>query len=581
MAMFFAMTTGWAFPLVPLPFPDLRFRERVFNMSISLRGEAQKTGADLRGPAFIGRSGAIRWGLVALLAGVVGLVSGSQAKAQITVQTLLGKSVSDPTPEEFPEVKSAIKRFTNKDAEAALSLLQDAKRKNNKLPPAEMMLADMWIMANQAAQVRSALEECVKNNPDDPEAYLVLGDLAFSDRRVAEAELLFGKAEQLAATFKDNPKRAIDFRGRAEAGLAAVAESREQWDSAQKYLTNWLKIVEPVAGNVPGATNTVAANAHDRLGRVLFHADTNAKKATGARDAYEQFQLAVADDPKSISADIALAQLYEDTKMHDKAKTFISRAVTHPPKDPDSQFVTLLAAARWALDTNQAEDAFNYASQAFNLDQKSMQALEAEFLMGVAARIKGDTKTAEQALQDVVLKSPGNFAASNQLAQVLAEQRTDKVKQERGLEIAMNNQAAAQAEGARGDKAKAIEAAATLGWALFNMNRIPQADQVTQAIINTGVASPDILYYRARLFEEHGQTKEAVVSLKQSLSNSRGFFVHREDAQQLLAKLDKDSGSSDDTGTGSTDTSTGSTPKSGDTTADKSVPATTTDKGSK
>lgn len=110
------------------------------------------------------------------------------------------------------------------------------------------------------------------------------------------------------------------------------------------------------------------------------------------------------------------------------------------------------------------------------------------------------------------------------------------------------------------------------------MNRIPEADQVTQAIINTGVASPDILYYQARLFQEHSQTKEAIAKLKASLSNSRGFFVHRDDAKQWLAKLDKDNGS-DDTGSGSTDT------KTTDTSADK-APATKassdkTDKGSK
>jgi hypothetical protein len=79
------------------------------------------------------------------------------------------------------------------------------------------------------------------------------------------------------------------------------------------------------------------------------------------------------------------------------------------------------------------------------------------------------------------------------------------------------------------------------------MDRIPEADQVTQAIINAGVASPDILYYRARLFHEHGQTKEAVASLQASLKNARGFFVHREDAEQWLAKLDKSHTSSSST----------------------------------
>jgi tetratricopeptide (TPR) repeat protein len=524
---------------------------------------------------------------VALLASVVGLASSGRAKAQITIQSLLGKSISDPTAEQFPDVNDAIKRFTNRDPEAALKYLETAKRKNPKLPPAEMMLAQMWIAANQAGPARSALEDCVKNNPDDPEAYLVLGDLAFADRRYAESELLFAKSEQLAANFKDNLKRANDFRGRAEAGLASVAEIREQWDNAKKHLEAWLQVVDPTgAAPVPGsAPNTAAANAHDRLGRVIFRSDTDATKSAGARKAYEQFQQAVIDDNKSISADIALAQLYEDAKMHDKAKHFINYAVTRLPADQETKVATLIAAARWALDTNQAEDAYNYAKDAFNLDPKSKRALEAKFMMGVAARIKGDTKIAEQCLQDVVTASPANFPASNQLAQVLAEQKTDKEKQQRGLEIAGNNQAVAQAnEGTRRDPGRAIEAASTLGWVLFMMNRIPEADQVTQAVINTGAATPDIWYYRARLFEEHGQTKEAIASLKASLTNKRGFFVHRDDAQHLLARLDKDNANADDKA-GAADSSAGAASKSSDTPPSKApdakAPDTTADKGAK
>jgi len=523
---------------------------------------------------------------LALLAGVLALVSSKQAKAQITVESLLSKSVSDPTKEQYKDVDRAIKKFTNRDAEGALDTLTIAKRNNPKLPPAEMMLAQMWIMANQAGPARNALEECVKNNPEDPEAYLVLGDLAFSDRRVAEAELLFAKAEQLAAVFKENAKRKNDFMGRSEAGLAAVAESREQWDNAKTYLTNWLKIVDPAGpGGIAGPTpNTSGANAHDRLGKVIFHADPDLKKATGTQDAYKEFKLAVADDPKSISADISMAQLFEDPKIpdgHEMAKKFITHAVLHPPVDPATQLATLLAAASWALGTNQADDAFNYASQALTVpvDSKAKRTLEAKFLMGVAARMKGDTKTAEQALQEVVTAAPGNWQASNQLAQVLAEQKTDKEKQQRGLEIAMNNQAAAQASnGGQRDPTRAIESAATLGWVLFQMNRIPEADQVTKAVMDTGVASPDILYYRARQFQEHSQTKEAILSLKAALSNSRGFFVHRVDAKEMLASLDKDSGSSDDAPAGSTDTSKSGTT---DKTPATKAPADSTDKGSK
>lgn len=510
-------------------------------MSISLRGEAHKTEAGLRSPLFACRSGAIRWGFLAVLA--CGMMSANQAKAQLTAKVLLNKSISDPTDEKYPDVVDAIKYFTNRDAKAALNSLKAAKAADPKLPPADMMLAEMWRMANQAGPLRGALEECVKNNPDDPEAYLVLADLAFNDRQVAAAELLFSKAEQLAATFKGNGKRALDFQGRAEAGLAAVAESREQWDTAKTFLQNWLKIVDPTGAKpVPGGEpNTAAANAHDRLGRVLFHADPDPKKAAGARQAHDQFLLAVDDDPKSISADIALAQLYEDAKMHDMAKVGIKHAVSHLPEDPATKLATLIAAAGWALDTNQANEAFTYAQDALSLEPKGKRALEAKFLMGVAARMKGDTKTAEQELEEVVAASPGNFRASNQLAQVLAEQKNDTDKQERGLEIASLNQAAATANnGAQRDPGKAIEAAATLGWVFYEMDRIPEADQVTQAIANTGAASPDILYYRARLLQDpHGQTKDAIASLRAALSNARGFFIHRQDAEDLLAKLDK------------------------------------------
>lgn len=528
-------------------------------MSISSRGDANRIGAGPNAPVPSWRSGAFRWGVLALVAAVAGLASSNQAKAQSAnaVKALIGSAVSNPTEEDYPEIKSAIGYFTNRDATAAMGQLTLAKEKHPKLPPADMMMASLWIAAKQAQQAQGALEKCIKDNPNDPEAYLVLADMSFSERRIEEAELLFAKAEQLSATFTENLKRAADFKARAEAGLAAVAESREQWDIAAKYLQNWLKDVDPngPAAN-QGEPNSAGANAHIRLGQVLFHADQSENKKDGARQAYEQFKLARQDDPQSVSPDIALAGLYEDAKMHDMAKTFISRAVLNLPQETAAKVGTLLAAARWALDTNQADDAFKYAEQAYTVDPHSKRAMEAKYYMGVAARMRGDTKTAEQNLEEVCAAQPGNFNASNQLAQVLSEENTPE-QQERGYEIAANNYAASQGEAARREPARAIEAAATLGWALFELDRIPEADQVTQAIINTGVSSPDIWYYRAKLFQYHGQTKEAVESLNNALKNTRGFFIHRDDAKRMLAQLDKThngSGSSDNSSSSSTST---------------------------
>lgn len=504
-------------------------------MSISSRGEASTAGASL--PVRAWRSGAFRFGFMAILAAFIGLVSSSQAKAQLTVKSLVGKAVSDPTDDKYPEIKSAIDYFVNqRDPKAAFGQLSLAKQNHPKLPPVDMMMADLWMAAKQSSQVLSTLEDCIKHNPNDPEAYLVLADMAFSERHVEEAELLFAKAAQLAETFKDNTKRQTDFRGRAQAGLAAVAESRQEWDAAKGFLQNWLKIAEPNGPPPAGEQNAAGAAAHTRLGNVLFQSDTSDDKKTGAREAYEQFQAALADDDRSPSPDVALASLYENAKMHDEAKKFITRAVTHPSKDTASQVITLIEAARWAIDTNQADDAFNYAQQASNLDPKSARGLQAKYLMGVAARMKGDSKAAEDSLQAVCLAQPANFDASDQLAQVLAE-NIDPEKKERGLEIAMTNFNAAQGQK---DQNRSIEAASTLGWAYFQLQRYTEADQVTQAVINSHGTSPDIMYYQAKLFQDgHGQTKEAVELLRQAVRFERGLFVHRDDAQQLLARLDK------------------------------------------
>jgi tetratricopeptide (TPR) repeat protein len=515
-------------------------------MIISSRGEALKGCAGVQPAAAIGQSAGIRrstlvrWALVALLAAVFGLVSNGKAQAQLTVKNLLSKSVTDATDDQFPDVKDAIERFTNSDVKGAYNSLSQAKSKNPTLPPADMLMAQLWMAAKQAGQAQGSLEECVKNNPNDPEAYLALGEIAFGDHHVEAADLLLNKAEQLAATFKENQKRAADFKARAEAGLAMVAESRQEWDTAEKYLHNWIKLVDPTPTDRPltgNEVNTQGALAHLRLGQVLFHA--NPDKRAGAAAAYPEFVQAQKEDPSAVAPYIALAMLFEDAKDHKQAQEFITRAVSHPSSDPVAQEKTLLDAARWALTTNQADEAYNDAKAAYDLNPKSKRALEAKLTMGIAARMKGDVKNAEQNLEDVYVANPGNFEASNQLAQTLVEEN-DPEKKERGLQVAVNNEAGSQGEAGRQNPSRAVESAATLGWALFQLDRIKEADQVTQAVINSHAGNPDIFYFQARLFQDgHGQTKEAIAELRQALNIGRGPFIHKDDAQQMLSKLDR------------------------------------------
>jgi len=460
-----------------------------------------------------------RWGFLGLLAGCAGWLSAGQARAaDSALEALIGGAV-DVTSGDYSDVSKAITRFNRSDLEGARFNLEKAKKEHPKLPPAELMLAQLLAMANQGAAVRAELENCVKVHPDDPEAYLIFGDQALTDRRFTDAGLLFAQGKIVAAKFTENAKRQRNFQIRCENGLALVAEAREQWDDAKSRLEAWLLIDQN------------SAAAHDRLGRVLFKADTTDAKDAGARKAYEEFQAAVKADPKAISADIAMAQLYEEAKNHDMAKRFMKLAVgANLPRAVESRLNTLIAAAHWALETDQPTEARDYSEMAVKLKPDSS---EAKFLRGVAARLFKDTATAEKYLQEVFMSAPSNFSASNQYAQVLAEQ-PDKDKRDRALQIARINQ---KMYGGQNNR-EGIETAATLGWVLYQMGNVNEADKVMQAILNTGNPSADSLYYKARILQEVGRSEDAKKCLDLALKISKSFVHHKDakDMSEMLAK---------------------------------------------
>ena len=90
-----------------------------------------------------------------------------------------------------------------------------------------------------------------------------------------------------------------------------------------------------------------------------------------------------------------------------------------------------------------------------------------------------------------------------------------------------------------GQTRQGIETAATLGWVLYQMDNITQADQVMQAIVQTGSPSADSLYYRAMILEKVGKTEDAIKYLKAAVAVSPSF-VHRREAKAMLAKLGGD-----------------------------------------
>jgi hypothetical protein len=79
--------------------------------------------------------------------------------------------------------------------------LQDLVGKHKDLPPADVILYDWFGKSQQGFLARMALERAVVTDPQDPEAFVIMGNLALQEKRTTEAELLFLKAQQLLEGF--------------------------------------------------------------------------------------------------------------------------------------------------------------------------------------------------------------------------------------------------------------------------------------------------------------------------------------------------------------------------------------------
>jgi tetratricopeptide (TPR) repeat protein len=432
--------------------------------------------------------------------------STADAKQNLT-EWLIGSAVADANSPQYKDVTDAIEKFKNGDLKGAREQLSAMRKTDSRIPPSEILIARLFALAQQLQPARMELERAVVAEPKDPEPYLLFAEVAVQDKRITDAESLLMKAKTLTDAYSENAKRKSNFDIRVNAGLAAVAEARSQWDSAQQYLQNWIKL---------DAKN---ASAHMRLGRTLFQLHKPA-------DALKELNTAVSVDSNVVNPYIFMAQLYEEAGQHDDAKKSIGFAVQGNPKDLNVH----LLASKWALATNEMKDAQTYIDAAMKIDSKSVDAMVAG---GTIARMRGDLANAEKLLQNAVMAAPANLDASNQLALVLVESKDD-AKKKRAAEIAQVNMRATT----QGDQFSP-EAYTTAAWVLYQLGNLADAEKIMNRVLQTQRISQDGVYYLARILTDKKENDKAIAILEQAIANPSPF-AQREKSAELLRQLKAD-----------------------------------------
>ena len=433
------------------------------------------------------------------------------AAAQITTQTLIGDAVSD-VGNRYPDIDKAIQRFTNRDILGARLLLEDAKRKDATLPPTDLTMAKLHFLSGDEAAGRNALEATVSTSPNDPEVFLILADTAMRQGRSIEGEALYDKALQLTEKFSENQKRRRNFEIRARNGRAAVAERRRNWASAVADLRALLKV------------DPENATAHYRLGAAMFMlAKTPQEYGAGFAEFKEAKRL---DKDKTIPNPYVSAALwYDQLGKKTEAQTAFDRAIAEDKTGPN----TTASYAQWLIKTGNIEKSEATLAEARKANPSSLEIL---ILSGVAARMAKKMKPAEDYFLQALSISPSNGAVLNQLALLLVDQ-ADKEKQERALQFALINSKL---------NPQSSEAQVTLSWVLYQLGRLAEADAAFRDGLRLGMGNltPDSSYIVAKMLVDQNRADMAKQILTSALDNeTQGIFVNRQDAQALLASLDK------------------------------------------
>ncbi len=442
------------------------------------------------------------------VASAVAIFSSRAAQAQITTKILIGDSISD-IGNRFGDVDEAIKRFMNRDVLAARQFLESAEKKEPKLPPVDLLLAKMYFLTNNPTAGRVSLEKTAMDNPEDPEAYLILADQAMQQGRIIEADALYERGLAMVSKFTENAKRKRNLEIRARSGRALVDQRRKNWDAAVADLKAIL-VLDPES-----------AVTHYRLGQSLF-------MQKQYQDGFNEFTAAKKlDTDKNLpDPNVAAALLFEQLKESSKAQQAFDRALAANKTDP-----TVIASyAQWLIRSGTPEALTKAETMLAEARKANPGNLNLLILSGVTARMLKKMKPAEDYFVEAHGIAPGNSEVINQLALLLIEQ-SDQAKRDRALQFAsisaqLNNQNA--------------DAQITAAWVLYQLGRTGDAETTLRNGLQLGNLSPDSSYLVAKILVEQNRADSAKPILVQALDTDYpGIFVYRKEAQALLDSLSK------------------------------------------
>ena len=408
---------------------------------------------------------------------------------------------SDLSADDQAMLKEAADKFNRSDIKGALDTLNQVARQNPKLIPPRLILAQWFAQTGNQPAVRVSLEKAVEENPDDPEAYVLLGEIALNQGELTAADLLFQKASSCDVS-SVNEKRQKTLSMRILRGQARLWQSRQQWTKMQQTLSTLLK----EEGENPLLCRQIALS--------FFHLD----KEQAAHDWFARADQ-LDGDKGGLPAAGRMAVLYREKGDSAKAAEWMKKALQSNPDSPATMRLSLTSA----LDDGNMNAAKEAADRLYAADGKGLESLK---LCGIVALYRDDFAGAEKYFREALAAAPDDPDVTNSLALALCEQ-SDPNKVKQALQYAAAN---VQKQGNNRDFL------ATYGWVLYKSGNPEEGLKALEQSVADGRMVSATAYYIAAIKSDQGDTATAKKLLQLALSNSSPFSK-RTAAEALLAKL--------------------------------------------
>jgi tetratricopeptide (TPR) repeat protein len=447
-----------------------------------------------------------RYTLLFLFSGLVLLASAcAQERPETHPVSTITPITVDPAIE--TGLKNAVGLFNASNFDGALESLKKLYKEHPNLAPPRIVLAQWFAQANLGEAVRASLEQATVETPNDPDAYILLGEILLRQNYLTAAELLFNTATTKLESYSVNNDRKKNMQNSLYRNQIALAEQRNRWEEL-------VKLVEKAI-----AFSGETAMLDRQKAVALFQLKKDAEAFALLQKADGLKQEGKPDD--GLPAEAALSQLYTLREDKENAKKYLAQALQKYPKS--KEIIVLSIQAR--LNEDKLEEANQLAEQ---LLKDNPDWLPAKKLRATIALYLDDFLVAEKLFQELILAVPSDEQAKNGLALAQCEQN-DKEKLARALQYAQEN--------VQSNKQNA-DYWATLGWVLYKADQLQQSAQALKQAAGTGQVNAATAYYLARLAMKTGKSEESRKLLEAAIG-SPSPFAKRRDAVKLLEELKK------------------------------------------